>query len=163
MDPNTQHGPVVDQQQFERIMGYIEQGKKSATLLTGGGRIGTKGSFIQPTIFLEPSVDSPIWTEEIFGPVLTVKTFRTEEEAVELANETEYGLACEFYFFQPILTSSNLQMPVFDSNSMHLHFGYHQSTSCVFQNPSGRGSHKLSLFTGIEHAVRRYQAKWLRT
>lgn len=43
MDPNTQHGPVVDREQFERIMGYIEQGKQSATLLTGGGRIGTKG------------------------------------------------------------------------------------------------------------------------
>lgn len=97
MDPNTQHGPVIDQQQFQRVMGYIEQGKKSATLLTGGGRIGTKGTFIQPTIFLEPPVDSPIWTDEIFGPVLTVKTFRTEEEAIELANETEYGLAGELF------------------------------------------------------------------
>ncbi|PVH76617.1 aldehyde dehydrogenase [Cadophora sp. DSE1049] len=97
MDPNTQHGPVVDKEQFERIMSYIEQGKKSATLLTGGGRIGTKGSFIQPTLFLEPTSDSPIWTEEIFGPVLTVKTFRTEEEAIDLANETEYGLASCIY------------------------------------------------------------------
>ncbi|KAG4439604.1 hypothetical protein IFR05_004899 [Cadophora sp. M221] len=97
VDPNTQHGPVVDREQFDRIMGYIEQGKKSATLLTGGGRIGTKGSFIQPTLFLEPALDSPIWTDEIFGPVLTVKTFRTEEEAIELANDTEYGLASCIY------------------------------------------------------------------
>lgn len=93
MNPNTQHGPVVDQEQFQRIMKYIELGKKSAQLLTGGGRIGNKGSFIQPTLFLEPALDSPIWTEEIFGPVLTVKTFRTEAEAIELANNTEYGLA----------------------------------------------------------------------
>ncbi|KAH6691199.1 aldehyde dehydrogenase [Leptodontidium sp. MPI-SDFR-AT-0119] len=112
MDPNTQHGPVVDREQFERIMGYIEQGKQSATLLTGGGRIGTKGSFIQPTLFLEPKMDSPIWTEEIFGPVLTVKTFRTEEEAISLANDTEYGLASCIYtsdITRALRVSSKLQ------------------------------------------------------
>ena len=92
----TQHGPVVDQQQFQRVMSYIKKGKASAELLTGGSRIGNQGTFIQPTIFLNPSKDSSIWTEEIFGPVLTVKTFRTEEEAIELANDTEYGLACRF-------------------------------------------------------------------
>lgn len=95
-NPETQHGPVVDQQQFERVMGYIEEGKRSAQLLTGGARIGQKGSFIQPTIFLNPSEGSKIWSEEIFGPVLTMKTFRTEEEAIELANDTDYGLACTF-------------------------------------------------------------------
>jgi aldehyde dehydrogenase (NAD+) len=95
MSLETQHGPVVDQQQFQTVMKYIEEGKKSAQLLTGGVRIGEKGKFIAPTIFLEPSRDSRIWTEEIFGPVLTVKTFKTEEEAVEMANETEYGLACK--------------------------------------------------------------------
>lgn len=52
-------------------------------------------SFIQPTLFLQPTSDSPIWKEEIFGPVLTVRTFKTEEEAINLANETEYGLACK--------------------------------------------------------------------
>ena len=90
---NTEHGPVIDQEQFQRIMKYIELGKKSARLLTGGGRIGNKGSFIQPTIFMDPALDSPIWTEEIFGPVLTVKTFQKEADAIRLANETEYGLA----------------------------------------------------------------------
>lgn len=93
LDPATQHGPVVDQHQFKRIMNYIEQGKKSAELVTGGGQIGSKGTFIEPTIFLEPPSESSIWQEEIFGPVLTVKTFNTEEEAIELANETDYGLA----------------------------------------------------------------------
>jgi aldehyde dehydrogenase (NAD+) len=95
LQPETQHGPIVDQQQFQRVMGYIEEGKKSARLLTGGSRIGGKGTFIQPTIFLNPSEGSRIWTEEIFGPVLAVKTFKTEEEAIELANDSEYGLACE--------------------------------------------------------------------
>jgi aldehyde dehydrogenase (NAD+) len=95
LDASTQHGPVVDQQQFQRVMGFIAEGKRSAQLLTGGSRIGQKGAFIQPTIFLNPATTSSIWKEEIFGPVLTVKTFRTEEEAIELANDTEYGLACK--------------------------------------------------------------------
>ncbi|KAJ4988551.1 aldehyde dehydrogenase [Stagonosporopsis vannaccii] len=94
---DTQHGPVVDQQQFQRVMGFIEEGRRSAQLLTGGSRIGQKGAFIQPTIFLNPASTSSIWKEEIFGPVLTVKTFRTEEEAIELANDTEYGLASCIY------------------------------------------------------------------
>ncbi|KAH7061957.1 aldehyde dehydrogenase [Paraphoma chrysanthemicola] len=97
LDASTTHGPVVDQQQFQRVMGYIEQGRRSAELLTGGSRIGTKGQFIQPTIFLNPQKDSSIWKEEIFGPVLTVVTFKDEEEAIELANETDYGLASCIY------------------------------------------------------------------
>ncbi|KAM0273140.1 hypothetical protein ACHAQH_008489 [Verticillium albo-atrum] len=94
LEMSTQHGPVVDKSQFDRIMGYIEKGKQTAELLTGGKRKGTKGCFIEPTLFVNPTADSPIWKEEIFGPVLTIKTFKTEEEAIELANDTVYGLAC---------------------------------------------------------------------
>lgn len=93
LDSGTKLGPVVDKIQFDRIMSYIEAGKTSATLLTGGKRSGTKGCFIEPTLFLNPSDDSPIWKEEIFGPVLTIKTFKTESEAIEIANDTTYGLA----------------------------------------------------------------------
>jgi len=106
LNPETQHGPVVDHLQFKSIMKYIELGKQSAKLLTGGERIGDKGNFIQPTIFLDPTSDSPIWTEEIFGPVLTVKTFKTEQEAVALANGTEYGLACGFSFLRAHLQTT---------------------------------------------------------
>lgn len=91
--PTTSHGPVVDKEQFDRIMSNIERGKNSARLLTGGGRIGNKGYFIEPTIFMQPASDSIVYREEIFGPVMVIKTFRTEEEAIELANDTEYGLA----------------------------------------------------------------------
>lgn len=94
-DMATSHGPVVDKVQFERIMSYIEKGKTSARLISGGKRLGTQGCFIEPTLFVNPSPDSPIWKEEIFGPVLTVKTFKTEEEAIALANDTLYGLAGE--------------------------------------------------------------------
>lgn len=92
----TKHGPVVDRLQFDRIMSYIEKGKASAQLIVGGNRKGTSGCFIEPTLFVNPNNNSAIWNEEIFGPVLTVKTFKTEDEAIELANDTSYGLAGEF-------------------------------------------------------------------
>ncbi|KPM42902.1 Aldehyde dehydrogenase, cytosolic 1 [Neonectria ditissima] len=97
LEMSTNHGPVVDTSQFKRIMSYVEKGKESAMLVTGGKRKGTAGCFIEPTLFVNPTADSPIWTEEIFGPVLTVKTFKSEEEAVRLANNTAYGLAACIY------------------------------------------------------------------
>ncbi|KAH8688471.1 aldehyde dehydrogenase domain-containing protein [Ilyonectria robusta] len=97
LEMTTNHGPVVDKLQFDRIMSYIEKGKASAQLLVGGKRKGTVGCFIEPTIFVNPEADSPVWCEEIFGPVLTVKTFKSEDEAVALANNTAYGLAACIY------------------------------------------------------------------
>lgn len=93
LDPSTELGPVVDKGQFDRIMSYVEIGKQSATLLAGGVRKGAKGQFIEPTIFFNPQRSSRIIREEIFGPVLTIQTFKTEEEAIELANDSVYGLA----------------------------------------------------------------------
>jgi len=93
LEVTTSMGPVVDQKQFDRIMTYIEGGKSSASLVTGGARKGDKGCFIEPTIFKDPAADSAILREEIFGPVLCVKTFKTEEEVVALANDTTYGLS----------------------------------------------------------------------
>jgi aldehyde dehydrogenase (NAD+) len=86
-------GPLADKIQFDRVMKFLEQGKKDAKVVTGGGRHGDKGNFIEPTIFLDPPSDSTIYTDEIFGPVLVFKTFKTEEEAIQLANDTSYGLA----------------------------------------------------------------------
>lgn len=74
-------------------MGFIEKGKSEAKLLVGGQRKGDKGAFVQPTVFVNPAKDATIYKEEIFGPVLTVLTFETEEEAVKLANDTSYGLS----------------------------------------------------------------------
>lgn len=96
LDPETKMGPVDNEGQMNKILAYIEEGKRCAELITGGYRYMEngcdKGFFIAPTIFLNPPVDSPIVQEEIFGPVLVVQTFRTEDEAVELANCTRYGL-----------------------------------------------------------------------
>lgn len=89
-------GPLINRGQYEKVTGYIEAGKKQgATLLTGGGRpkgLNT-GYFVEPTVFTDVRPDMTIWNEEIFGPVLSVMTFREEDEALKLANDTPYGLA----------------------------------------------------------------------
>ena len=98
LDPNTALGPLADKAQYNRVMSFLESGKASgAEILTGGTRKGDKGCFVEPTIFVNPDSKAQIYTDEIFGPVLSVKTFKTEEEAVEMANDTSYGLAASIY------------------------------------------------------------------
>ncbi|KAL2127705.1 hypothetical protein VTI74DRAFT_10297 [Chaetomium olivicolor] len=92
--PETFQGPQVSKLQFDRIMGYIKSGKEQgATVVTGGERLGDKGYFIQPTIFADVKQDMKIMQEEIFGPVCAIAKFKTEEEAIQLAHDTSYGLA----------------------------------------------------------------------
>ncbi|CAK5276631.1 unnamed protein product [Mycena citricolor] len=91
----TRHGPQVSQNQFDRIMSFIESGKKDgATVHLGGDRHGSEGYFVQPTIFTNVKPEMKIVQEEIFGPVASVLKFETEEEVIEAANKTTYGLAC---------------------------------------------------------------------
>ncbi|KAL0469321.1 Aldehyde/histidinol dehydrogenase [Neurospora intermedia] len=94
LDPQTQMGPQADEVQYKNILSYIEEGKKSGKLAVGGkGRLDeTKGYFVEPTVFLDTPEDAKIMKEEIFGPVLNINTFETEEEVVAKANDTEYGL-----------------------------------------------------------------------
>lgn len=92
--PDVQMGPVAKKAQFESINRYIQLGiDQGATLLAGGVSTSTKGWFIRPTIFGNARNDMTIAREEIFGPVGTIITFDTEEEAIALANDSSYGLA----------------------------------------------------------------------
>ncbi|XP_052199320.1 aldehyde dehydrogenase family 2 member C4-like [Diospyros lotus] len=93
-DPSVRQGPQVDKTQFEKILSYIEHGKREgATLLTGGERYGEKGYYIKPTIFSNVMDDMLIARDEIFGPVMSLMKFKTVEEAIKRANDTRYGLA----------------------------------------------------------------------
>ncbi|MEW9854349.1 aldehyde dehydrogenase family protein [Novosphingobium sp. M1R2S20] len=98
-DPvNPQHimGPVVSKRQMERVMSYIEIGKEEgATLLVGGNTRPDKGNgwFIEPTCFVDVTNDMRIAQEEIFGPVLVVIPFEDDEDAIRIANESNYGLS----------------------------------------------------------------------
>jgi len=90
-------GPIITAKQKERVLGYIEQGKKVAELVTGGGTPADPdlqaGFFVEPTIFDDVPNDASILQEEIFGPVLSVSSFADQDEAISMANDTEYGLA----------------------------------------------------------------------
>ena len=93
-DPATQQGPQVDKAQFDKIMGYIQAGQKEgATLAAGGGRVGDKGFFIEPTVFTNVKDEMAIAREEIFGPVLSVLRFSDMDELIRRANATNFGLA----------------------------------------------------------------------
>jgi aldehyde dehydrogenase (NAD+) len=93
-DPKTTQGPQVSQEQFDKVMGYIEAGRKGgAKMLTGGGRSGKQGYFIEPTIFSDVKDDMKIAMEEIFGPVMSVIPFKDVDEVIERGNRTMYGLA----------------------------------------------------------------------
>jgi aldehyde dehydrogenase (NAD+) len=91
---DTFQGPQVSKLQFDRVMSYIEDGKKAgATVETGGKRKGEKGYFIEPTIFSNVTEDMKIQQEEIFGPVCTIAKFKSKEEVIKIGNSTTYGLA----------------------------------------------------------------------
>ncbi|KAG1346268.1 hypothetical protein COCNU_06G000970 [Cocos nucifera] len=93
-DPRVHQGPQVDEVQFEKVLKYIEHGKREgATLLTGGRPCGDKGYYIEPTIFTDVKEEMLIARDEIFGPVMSLMKFKTVEEAIERANSSRYGLA----------------------------------------------------------------------
>ncbi len=93
-DPETTQGPQGSQEQFDRVMGFIESGKKEgAKLLIGGNRCGTKGYFIEPTVFDNVTDNMKIAKEEIFGPVMNILKFKDIAEVIQRGNQTCFGLA----------------------------------------------------------------------
>ncbi|NOR30502.1 MAG: aldehyde dehydrogenase family protein [Sulfitobacter sp.] len=99
LDPASKMGAIVDKTQTEGIMRFVEEGKKTANLVTGGEQVAIngKGSFVQPTIFDDVSHDDPLARDEIFGPVLSVIPFDSEADAVRMANDSIYGLAASVW------------------------------------------------------------------
>lgn len=94
LDETSTMGPLVSAKQFERVMGYIEAGQKEgAEIASGGMRHGDEGYFLEPTIIDQTNNNMKIVQEEIFGPVLVAQSFKTEDEALALANDTQFGLA----------------------------------------------------------------------
>ncbi|WP_283131166.1 aldehyde dehydrogenase [Enterovibrio norvegicus] len=96
LDPDTQVGAMVDQQQLDTVLSYIGKGTDAgANLVCGGARVMEEsgGLFVEPTVFDNVNNDMSIAREEIFGPVLSVITFDTPEQAIAIANDTDYGLA----------------------------------------------------------------------
>jgi phenylacetaldehyde dehydrogenase len=93
MDEGTQMGPLVSDEQFRRVTGFLESGKADgATTLAGGGRFGDRGYFVEPTVLTNTRPDMKVVREEIFGPVLVASPFSDLDEIAKVANDSEYGL-----------------------------------------------------------------------
>lgn len=101
LEESTELGPIISKNQMERILEYIELGKKDSNLVTGGNQVTrgvlAKGNFIEPTVFDHVPNDSKLGQEEIFGPVAAVMEFEDEDEAVRIANDTKFGLAAAIW------------------------------------------------------------------
>jgi betaine-aldehyde dehydrogenase len=99
LDEKTKIGAIASEAQYSKILGYIEEGQKAGARLRLGGKSLPiqNGQFIEPTIFDNVSADMAIAREEIFGPVLSVLAFDTAEEAIKIANDTNYGLSASVW------------------------------------------------------------------
>lgn len=97
----TFQGPQVTKAQYERVLAYIEAGKSEGASLVAGGEaykdVGGKGFFVRPTIFTGVRDGMKVWKEEVFGPFVVISSFKTEEEAIERANDTTYGLGSALF------------------------------------------------------------------
>jgi 5-carboxymethyl-2-hydroxymuconic-semialdehyde dehydrogenase len=93
LDPATEVGPLIHQVHFDKVSGYFDIAKSDgATIAAGGERVGDTGWFVRPTLFTQAKNDMRIAQEEIFGPVLTSIRFKDEDDALQIANDVEYGL-----------------------------------------------------------------------
>jgi acyl-CoA reductase-like NAD-dependent aldehyde dehydrogenase len=101
-DPGTDDeigmGPVISAEQQQRVLGFLERAADAkATVLTGGGAHGDRGFFVNPTLIADVAQDAEIVQNEVFGPVVTVQRFASDEAAVEMANGVRYGLAASVF------------------------------------------------------------------
>ncbi|KAM5354699.1 hypothetical protein ACJ41O_001346 [Fusarium nematophilum] len=98
LDPEVTHGPQADHIQFDIVKNYVEIGKQEGKLISGGeAPRDLNGYFVQPTIFVETPENSRIMRDEVFGPVVNINVFTSEDEVIRLANATEYGLYAAVY------------------------------------------------------------------
>jgi phenylacetaldehyde dehydrogenase len=94
LNPETQMGPLVAEEQLDRVWGYVESGfEEGAKALSGGRKIGGKGYFLEPTVLVDTTPNMRVVREEIFGPVVTAIPFKRESELLPVANDSVYGLA----------------------------------------------------------------------
>lgn len=158
---DVEMGALVNRAQYQRVLGHIERGVQAgAKLLCGGGRPADlpHGYFIRPTVFTEVPLDSALWNEEIFGPVLCVRSFASEAEAVALANDSEFGLVAS-------VLSSNLEAADRVANALQVGLVWINAPQVIFpqtawggykQSSIGRelGPWGLQAFQEIKHVIR---------
>ena len=154
-------GALINRVQYQRVLGHIQRGVEAgARLVCGGERPANlaKGYFIRPTVFTDVPLDSALWNEEIFGPVLCVRAFATEEEAIALANDSDFGLVASVVSRSVETTervANALQAGLVWINAPQVIFpqaawgGYKQSSIGRELGPWG-----LAAFQEIKHVIR---------
>jgi len=160
-DPDVEMGALVNQAQYQRVLGHIDRGLSAgARLLCGGNRPADlpRGYFLQPTVFTDVPLDSALWREEIFGPVVCVRSFGSEAEAIALANDTRFGLVASVVTRDAAAAdrvANGLQAGLVWINAPQVIFpqtawgGYKQSSIGRELGPWG-----LAAFQEIKHVVR---------
>lgn len=124
-------GPLIDANAVDKAAALVaDAAKRGATLLTGGSRIDGPGTFFEPTVLTEVPADAELMREEIFGPVLAITTFDTEDEAVALANRTEYGLVS--YVYTDSLARGQRMIETLETGMMGLNVGVVSNASAPF-------------------------------
>ncbi|MEP9392709.1 aldehyde dehydrogenase family protein [Gordonia sp. VNQ95] len=97
LDPSSTTGAMVSRKQLDLVLRYVERARSEGRIILGGNRIGDAGFFMEPTVATDLPADSTVITEEIFGPLLAIIPFDTEEQAIAMANDTDYGLAASVW------------------------------------------------------------------
>ncbi|WP_460952563.1 aldehyde dehydrogenase family protein [Pseudomonas marginalis] len=154
-------GALINRAQYQRVLGHIQRGiEDGARLLCGGERPADlpKGFFIRPTVFTDVPLDSALWNEEIFGPVLCVRRFASEEEAIALANASDFGLVAS-------VVSTHIETAERVANALQAGLVWINAPQVIFpqtawggykQSSIGRelGPWGLAAFQEIKHVIR---------
>ena len=158
---DVEMGALINRAQYQRVLGHIQRGiDEGAQLLCGGARPEglEKGFFIRPTVFTDVPLDSALWNEEIFGPVLCVRRFATEAEAIALANDSEFGLVAS-------VVSAHIDTAERVANALQAGLVWINAPQVIFpqtawggykQSSIGRelGPWGLAAFQEIKHVIR---------
>lgn len=161
LDNAAEMGPLVSQAQYQRVLNHIEAGKKAgAQLLCGGERPAAqpRGYFLEPAVFSQVPLDSALWRDEIFGPVLCVRGFSNEAEAIALANDSQFGLVAS-------VVSGNVETADRVANALQAGMVWINAPQVIFpqtawggykQSSVGRelGPWGMQAFEELKHVVR---------
>ena len=150
MDPATTFGPMVSGAQMDIVLGYIEKGQaEGARLAYGGNRIDKEGFWLQPTVFADVTDDMTIAREEIFGPVMAVLDFDTEDEVMARANDTEFGLAAGV--FTRDLTRAHRVVAAFEAGTCYINTYNDAPVEAPFGGSKMSGVGRENSRAAIEH------------
>lgn len=154
LDPNSQMGPVVNPKQCQRVLGYLKRGtaEGAESLLEGGPAEvdGFTGNYVKPAL-LAGSLDNVAAREEIFGPVAYVATFETEEEAIAMANDTDYGLANSVWTSDPDRANRVAESMTAGNSWINAHNVFAHGVPYGGVNKSGLGGGVLSIETLMDY------------